>query len=142
MWYIIPSDSVREDPHGSSSKAWGLVLEDPCGFIIPSWFSFRGFIWFLHSRYDLVQEDPLGLSSQIPFGQEDSCGPSSQMVWYGRIHVVHHPRLGVWFYRGFIIPGWFVFRGFIWLLHSRYDLIQEDPRGSSQGCQMAVAMAE
>ena len=73
MWSIIPGGLVWEDPRGSSSKAWGLVLENPCDFIIPGffsgihlvssfqvWFGLGEFMWFHHFRFDLVSEDPYG----------------------------------------------------------------------------------
>ncbi len=58
MWSIIPGGLVWEDPRGSSSKAWGLVLENPCDYIIPGFFLV--FMWFHHFRFDLVSEDPYG----------------------------------------------------------------------------------
>jgi hypothetical protein len=85
---------------------FGLVSEDPCD---PSSFVLREFMWFHHPRLRLVR----------------------------RIHGFHHPRwFGVALWKdphprpglvddscGFIIPGWFSFRGFIWFRHSRYDLL-------------------
>ncbi len=45
MRFIIPDGLVWKVWCGPSSKAW-LVLQDPWGFIISGWFSFRGFNWF------------------------------------------------------------------------------------------------